>query len=843
MNWRWIVLMAWRDSRKNRSRLFLFVSSIVLGIAALVAMNSFNENLSRNIDDQAAQLIGADLELESRRKPSEEALIFIDSLQRISEGYAREERFMSMIRFPKAEGSRLVQVRSLSGAFPFYGQLKTNPSGGSEDFGLTRSALVDHSLMLQFDAQLQDSIQLGLNSFVIGGRLVGAPGQTTISGAMAPTVFVPLKYLEGSGLRQMGSRIDYYYYFKFSSDFDVDQFVKKMDDRFSDLQLRHSTVSSTKEDTGRSFSDVTQFMELIGFIALLLGCIGISSAVHIYMREKLVTVAILRCMGTTPRQAFFIFLIQLAVMGFIGGIVGALLGTSVQYILPLVMQEFLPIVLDNQVSWYAIAQGVSLGIIIAVLFALVPLMAIRHISPLNTLRVGNESDTVKTDPLKWWIYGVILVFIVLFARLQLDDWMQTLFFTLGISLTFLFLYAVSQGLIILVRRYFPSGWPYLWRQGLSNLYRPHNQTVVLIVSIGLGTALIATLFFVQDILLQRVQRSSSEKQANMILFDIQSAQKEAIKQRIIAEGLPVLEEVPVVTLQVAAVNGDNLADIASDSSSRISSRVFRNEIRATYRDSLSDAEEITSGIWHGQVKSGDTAQVSLEKRYADQIGIQIGDRLLLNVQGVMIPAIVSSLREVDWNRFQTNFRMVLAKGSIDDAPQFHVLMTRVEGESESAAFQQLVVNQFPNVSVIDMNAVLEILDELLGKIGFIIQFMGTFSILTGVVVLISAVMISKYQRIRENVLLRTLGASRKQIVIITVCEYLFLGVFSSVAGLMVALLASNLLAVFVFQSAFVPGIGVILLLILFVSVLTVGIGTLNSLSVLNRSPLEVLRKE
>jgi putative ABC transport system permease protein len=355
--------------------------------------------------------------------------------------------------------------------------------------------------------------------------------------------------------------------------------------------------------------------------------------------------------------------------------------------------------------------------------------------------------------------------------------------------------------------------------------------------------LIATLFFVQDILLQRVQRASSDKQANMVLFDIQSAQKDAVKQRIIAAGLPVIEEVPIVTLQVAAVNGKNLADVVSDSSSRISSRVFRNEIRATYRDSLSDAEQITSGIWQGRVEPGDTAQVSLEKRYADQTGIQIGDRLLLNVQGVMMPAMVSSMREVDWNRFQTNFRMVLAAGSIDDAPQFHVVMTRVDGERESAAFQQLVVNQFPNVSVIDMNAVLQILDDLLGKIGFIIQFMGTFSILTGVVVLISSVMISKYQRIRENVLLRTLGASRKQIVIITVCEYLFLGIFSSVTGLLVALLASNLLAVFVFQSAFVPGIGFMLLLILFVSALTVGIGTLNSLSILNRSPLEVLRKE
>lgn len=245
----------------------------------------------------------------------------------------------------------------------------------------------------------------------------------------------------------------------------------------------------------------------------------------------------------------------------------------------------------------------------------------------------------------------------------------------------------------------------------------------------------------------------------------------------------------------------------------------------------------------GDVSPGEVGQVSLEKSYAKRIGVEIGDSLLFNVQGVEIPAIVSSFREVDWNRFQSNFRVVFAKGIIDNAPKFYLIMTHVDDENQSATFQQAIVNRFPNVSVIDINTAIGILESLLQRISFVIQFIGSFSILTGLVVLIASVRISKYQRLRENVLLRTLGASRRQVFTITASEYLLLGILASVTGIIIALIASNLLGIFIFETAFVPSIVFILVLIVLVSILTVAIGVINSLSVLNRSPLEALRKE
>ncbi|MBD1423050.1 ABC transporter permease [Sphingobacterium chuzhouense] len=843
MNWRWIFLMAWRDSRKNRSRLLLFISSIVFGIAALVAMKSFNKNLKRDIDKQAALLIGADLDLRSTRKPDSSTLAFIDSIKNLSEQMATEERFMSMIRFPKADGSRLVQVRALTGDFPFYGNLETLPHDAYKRFGKEPEVLVEKTLLIQYGAEVGDSVQLGINDFVVSGNLVAQPGQTAMRGAMAPTVFVPLAHLENSGLQQTGSRIEYHYYFKFPSQLRADDFVEQQKERLSQLQLRSATVSTTKENTGRSFSDMAHFMELVGFVALLLGCIGVSSAVHIYIREKLVSVAILRCLGTSSRQAFFIFLVQFASIGLIGGILGATLGTLIQYAIPIVMQDIVPVALSNRISLKAITEGIGLGLVISVLFALLPLISVRHISPLHSLRVSDEPQPLWKDSLRWWIYLLILIFIIVFARLQLNEWTQTLFFISGLGLTFALLYGVANGFMYLIRRYFPKKWPYLWRQGLSNLYRPNNQTIVLLISIGLGTALIATLFFVQDMLLQRVKIASAENQANMVLFDIQPPQRDTIKNMTREAGLPIVEDVPIITMQLTAINGKRANDYLSDSTSTVSARSFRGEIRATFRDSLTLSEKVAEGHWIGSTTPGEVGQVSLEKSYANRIGVAIGDSLLFNVQGVEIPAIVSSFREVDWNRFQSNFRVVFAKGSIDNAPKFYLMMTHVDDENQSATFQQAIVNRFPNVSVIDINTAIDILESLLQRIAFVIQFIGSFSILTGLVVLIASVRISKYQRLRENVLLRTIGASRRQVFTITASEYLLLGILASITGIIIALIASNLLGIFIFETVFAPSIVFIFVLTVLVSTLTVGIGITNSLSVLNRAPLEALRKE
>ena len=840
---RWIARMAWRDSRKSRSRLFLFISSIIIGIAALVAIFSLGDNLAKDIDKQAANLIGADFVIQTNRELSADGQAIVDTVRGLSTNYSAEQRFASMVLFANNGGTRLVEIRALGGDFPYYGKLETVPEAAGTTFRKHRQALVDKTLMLQFDAHVGDSVKVGEVMFEIAGRLEQAPGQSGLSTAVAPAVFIPLEHLSATGLNQKGSRINYNYYFQLAEGTDADKLGEGLDSLMEIQRMGYDTIASRKRETGRSFADLNKFLSLVGFVALLLGCIGVSSAIHIYIKEKLNSIAILRCLGASSRQAFLIFLAQVLGVGLIGSAIGSILGTLVQQLLPLVLRDFVPVAISSDISWWAIAQGIGLGVCMSVLFALLPLISIRNIAPLNTLRLSLDTPSPIKDRWSWFIYGLIALFIFGYAYLQLDGAAQTVAFTLGVVLAFLVLYAAANFLVWLVRRFFPSSWNYLWRQGLSNLFRPNNQTVILIIAIGLGTAFIATLFSVQGMLITRVSLSSSENQPNMVLFDIQPSQKAEVAELVAAQGLPVLDEVPIVTVQLEAINGITADDARRDSTIEVSRRALGGELRSTYRSELSDSEKITAGEWVGETHAGDTALVSLEMDYASRIRVEVGDELLFNVQGVRIPAIVGSLREVDWNRVQTNFRLIFPKGVIDDAPQFHVLMTRVPNEAASARMQQEVVRQFPNVSIIDLGLILSVLDTILDKIGFVIRFMGGFSILTGFVVLIASVMISKYQRVKESVLLRTMGATRRQILAITALEYFFLGGIASLTGVLLAVGGSWALAVFSFEIPFTPDIALMALLILSIALLTVLIGLINSRGITQRPPLEILRKE
>ncbi|RIJ41661.1 ABC transporter permease [Pontibacter oryzae] len=837
--------MAWRDSRRNRSRLALFISSIVLGIAALVAINSFSDNLRTDIDSQAKSLIGADLVIAANKEIEPEMQQLLDS---IGTGGDRsdEVRFVSMVLFKSTGGTRLVQVRALEqGGFPYYGAIETEPASASSTFRSSgRQALVDHTLLLQYNTKPGDSIKVGNQTFEIAGALNKIPGQTAMTATIAPAVYIPRRYLEETGLLQRGSRISYYQYYKLPASTDPDKLVKKLEPRLEEAGFGFDTIETRKESTGKAYEDLARFLALVGFVALLLGCVGVASAVHVYIREKLPSIGVLRCLGVSGTQAFLIYLFQVMAMGLIGSIVGAILGSLIQLYLPELFKTFLPVEVTVAVSWAAIFQGIAIGVIISVLFALLPLLSIRNVSPLITLRAGVEHTSGSKDKLRWAVYFLIVAFIFVFSYLQLGTWLQALAFTAGVFVSFFILALIAKLMMWLVKRFFPVGWGYVWRQSLANLYRPNNQTLLLTVSIGLGTALIATLFLMQRILLSEVAFAGSENQPNLVLFDIQNAQKDQVAQLTKAQGLPVLQYVPVVTMRLEEIGGLTAADVRKDTTLGIPDWAYTREYRVTYRDSLISSETSIAGDW--QNKIADTTgpiPISLEDRYAERLKVALGDTLLFNVQGALLPTVVANLREVEWNRVQSNFLVVFPKGVLEEAPQFHVLMTRTETDQQAASFQQTLVQQFPNVSAIDLGLILETLDDILGKISFVIRFMALFSITTGLLVLIGSINNSKYQRIQESVLLRTLGASRRQILSINAFEYLLLGTLAAGTGIILAVGASWALAIFSFEVAFVPDLSPLLPVFLGITLLTVFIGMLNSRGILNRPPLEVLRRE
>ena len=846
----WLWKMAWRDSRRSRQRLFLFMSAIVLGIAALVAINSFGDNLARSIDEQAQELLGADLVLSSGRFPGKKTLASLDSA---SVDRSSEVSFASMVFFPKTQGVRLAQVKALggkdttsTGRFPYYGAWETQPASAVALFRKAAKtarplALVDDALLIQFGAKLGDSVKVGNTMFQIAGRVLKTPGQSAVTTTVAPTVFIAQPLLAQTGLLQPGSRATYKLFYQFAPGTNIEKYRKQIEPQLDKEGLNSDTVAERKKQTGRVFADLTRYLNLVAFMALLLGCVGVASAVHLYVKEKVASVAVLRCLGASGRQAFLIFLIQTALMGFLGAILGTLLGSGVQWLLPEVFGSFLPVDVTVAVSWRAVVQGVGTGLVIAVLFALLPLLVVRKISPLRTLRTSYEDDTAGRDPWQWVVYAAIVLFITGFAYWQIRDYKLALGFTAGLGVVFAVLTGLAQLLMVLVRRFFPVSWSYVWRQSLANLYRPQNQTLVLVISIGLGTFLMATLYLTQNLLLGRVELSGSGKQPNMVLFDIQNEQKAGIRDLVVQHKLPLLQQVPVVTMRLAEINGRTVEDIQKDTTDQTPNWALTREYRVTYRDSLIDSEKQLSGKLPGLTDS--TTYISVEQGYLNRLKLKLGDNLTFDVQGAMIETTVGGTREVDWNRVQTNFLIVFPTGVLEQAPQFNVLMTRVPTTQQAAAFQRDLVLNYPNVSAIDLGLILKTVDEILDKISFVIRFMALFSIITGLLVLGSSVVISKYQRMQESVLLRTLGANRRQILSITLIEYLLLGVLAAFSGILLSLFGTWALAYFVFEVPFVPNFVPLLVVAAVVTSVTILIGLFNSRDVLVRSPLEVLRAE
>ncbi len=836
-----ILKMAWRDSRRNRARLFLFISAITVGVAALTAVRSFSYNLTRDIDRESKTLLGADLMIRASQPAPDSILNQVESWD-VEKSKALN--FVSMVRFPKNGGTRLSLIRALEGDFPFYGKWKTLPEDSWQTFRSKSTALVDHALMLQFNLQPGDSIQVGNIIVPIEGDLLSSPGRAGVASSVAPVVFIPAHLLDSTGLVQRGSRIDYQYFYKMKTGADPDLLLKPLEKSMEKANLDWDTVSSRKQSIGTAFGNFGTFLNLVGFISLLLGCIGVAGAVHIYIKDKLPTVAILRCLGASGRKAFYVYLLQVAGIGFIGALSGALLGSLIQKLLPVLVRDLLPIEdVSTDLSLVAVGQGVALGLTVAVLFALLPLSGILNTSPLRTLRASFGEQENNDRWLRWGVYSLILGAIVLFSKWLIGNWTETLFFIGGIAAAFVLLYVIAILTTWAVRRFFPRRWSYIFRQGIANLFRPENQTVLLVVTIGLGTMLLSTLFLTQNLLLKQIAFSGSGNQPNMILFDIQANDKDSVAALVRQFNMPVMQQVPVVTTRVETIDGINKVQDEADSTKARPSWVWDREYRVTFRDTLIDTEEITEGAWVGTHQPGKPIQVSISDGLQKATKAKIGTKIVFNVQGTRMECEVASVRKVDFNRIQTNFLVLFPKGVLERAPQFHVIVSRVTEAEQSARFQSELVRRYPGISAIDLTQILKSVDEVLRKVSFVIRFMALFSILTGLLVLISSIYQSKFARIRESVLLRTLGASRKQILGIISLEYFLLGALACLAGVGLSVIGAWALARFAFKIPFSPEWWPLFTTFGVITSLTVIIGLLNSREVVTKPPLEVLRSE
>lgn len=828
----WTWKMAWRDSRTQRLRLVIFSLAIVSGIAALVAIHSLKASVQSGIETQAKELLGSDLQISSRQPVTAEELA---RLSTIASRISREVAFPSMMKFPSGD-ARLVQVRGIEGAYPFFGKVETTPADAWSRMPYESGVLLEPAMLDQFGAKIGDTVELGsLKLKILGTTEKGAPRASRFSG-FAPEAYLRLSDLEQSGLLGSNSMASYQVHLELPNNTLPSRPLKeKFRADFPDTTWRLETPDDRRENLGDALELFQQFLGILALASLALGAIGVAGAVHAHVTRRIPTVAILRCLGAPGQLASAIYFAQAGALALAGAAFGASLGIALQIGVLTVFKDALPITVAPSPEWKIVAQTTAAGFAICCGFALIPLMKIRDISPAATLRGGAtlQSGWLRTLP----VYLLLVILLVALALTNDDNWKRAVSLVGGLAVAFGVIIGVAKALMAITRKLVTPRWPYLLRQGISNLHRPGNQTLLFLLSLGLGTFLLVTILSAGKLINNRLSITNSKDSPSLYLIDVQPDQIDGVIDLVKSQNLPVLESAPMVTMRIQSIRGVPVAEAKG-----VPRWVARREFRSTYRDFMNPTETLLSGVWHKTIPDPNgPVPLSLEEGIAQDLRVGLGDLITLDVQGQPVEAKVTSIRKVDWSRFNLNFFMVFPPGVLEDAPGFNVVTTRTPNPAASGALQRSLAQDFANVSAIDLTQILETVRDILGKISLVVSVLGGFTVLAGLPILIGTLLNGRDVRLKESVLLRTLGASARQVRAILTIEYATLGLLSSLTGVLLATGANAALAIFVFKTSPAPDASLLVTAFLTATGLSILGGLALSRGVTNHPPLEILR--
>lgn len=839
--------LAWRESRTARRRLLVYMSSISLGVAALVAIDSFASNTQSSVRDQSRALLGGDVAFSSNQKFPAAIDSLLDTLATGDVRLARVTTFGSMAFVARTGGTRLAQVRAVTGDYPLYGDVVTEPVGAWRRLRSAPIAVVDPTLLVALNARVGDTLSVGYATFEIAGTITSIPGDPGISSAFGPRVYIADTWLSETQLLGFGSRAQYEAFVKLPANVRLAKWTAPLRPKMLKANVRMRTVVQQEVTFTEAIGQMASFLGLVGLIALLLGGVGVASGVHAFVTRKVDTVAVLRCLGATSAQVLLIYVLQAAAMGLLGAAIGAALGIAIQFALPVMVQDFLPLDVTVSLVPTAIGTGLVVGVCVALIFALRPLLALRRVSPLQALRRDDAALTAASlrDPATQLVNITLVASVILLALARADSVPRGLMFAAGIGTSLVVLYIAAVLLSEAARRIVRPSWPYVLRQGVANLYRPANQTRSVVIALGFGSFLVSTIFLVQTNLVRQFDMTAAAAKGNVVMFDIQDDQRAGVEREIADGKHRLISMTPIVTMRIAKINGMDPQTHAEQAGDGRGNWAFRREYRSTFRDTTVVTEKVIAGTWFGAHSPSDTLhEVSLERDLANNnLHVAIGDIITWDVQGVLISTKVTSLRDVDWGRFDPNFFAVFDPAALNNAPRQWAAVAAVADERAIAPLQRRIVEQYPNVASLDISLVRRTIGEIVNRVSLAVRFLALFSLAMGVPVLLSAVAATRRDRLRESVLLKTLGATQRQVMRILFTEYALLGSLGALCGMGLATLGGWALVTFVFEAPFRVALGPTAAIAAAMLGMAVGIGLLTARDVFRETPMAALRAE
>jgi putative ABC transport system permease protein len=800
--------------------------------------------LDRGLGREARALVGGDVELRSARPLPEAAERALDRLATRGAESVRIRELVGMARELTGTRSLLVEVKAIDGPYPLYGRFEATVAATSPGQAIAGGGvLVEDALLARLGVRVGDDVLIGLARFTIRGVIRREPDRPG-GLALGPRMMIDGRELARTGLVQLGSRVRYRTLLRLPGTMAPSVARGALMAQISDPGVRITTFDESQAGLRRFFVQITSYLGLVGLVSLLVGGIGVAFAVRTFVRRQMTSIAILKTLGATSRVMLSTYLLQTQALGLLGSLAGAAIGIGVQPLLARMLVGILPFSVEPRADPWTIARGLAMGVLTALLAALWPLLEVRAVRPSLILRRHVDLAAARAGGRPWLVALPIGATLAALSIWQAGSLKAGGIFVAAAVGGLALLLAVARSLTWLSRRA-PRRRGFAWRHGLANLDRPGGHTTGVVVALGAGVMLLMATALLEASLGRQIDHERRRDAPSFFFVDVQPDQRDRFVATVAGTGArpPVLT--PIVRGRLAAVDGTPVTRTLVDSRGGPADEAawfLIREYALTFGPSLPPGNAILRGRWWTPDEAARAPRVSVEEDAARHLRVDVGGRLAFDVQGVRVEAEITSIRKVDWQSLSTNFFVIFSPGALDGAPLSYVATTRIDAAGE-ATLQDAVVSAFPNVIAIPVRDVLERAAGVLGQLALAVRAVALFSIAAGLVVLFGALVASRYQRLYDSVVLRTLGATRGAVARAFAVEYGCLGAAAGVGGTALAALLAWIVLTYILDAPWTFPPATLALGIAATIAVSITAGFLATYRLLGEKPLPVLRRE
>ncbi len=844
--------LAWREIRNSRRFSLFFIFNLVLGLLGFVYLDTFKVALDQSLSERSQVLLSADLAVSARRPLTDQE---DKTLHELLPSGTREGRLIEMYSMIASDKtSRLAEIAMIDETYPFYGELqlqaqKKITSESAKTVVKTPSVWIYPELALQLGVKSGDFVKLGDSKLKVDDLIVNDSGEVWRGFSLATRVYMGLSQIEQTHLLRKGSTAYWSRLFLFPKNTDVEKLAKKLDLELKDPAVQVRTHRNASEEVGRLLGYLNDYLGLVALVALFLAGIGAGYLFRSFLSRRTKEIAILTSLGVTNRMARRIYLLQLGILGGIAAIITCAIAATTLPLASWAVSPYLPFPVDLHLSMRTTLISFALGSFGSILICYPVLMKIKELNPSGLFQESANPDSRFS---KRQLFGAIPGISVLAA---LSFWQAHSFkvggLFLAVFLGSLTLLAFCGSAVLSLLKVFENSAGFGLRTSIRNLRRSRLSSISCFVAIGIGMLLLNLIPMIQSSLNTELTKPADSEIPSLFLFDIQEEQLSALKEYLTKSQIQLLSLSPLIRSRLSSINGQPFEKKASDQSfaTREEEQKTRSRNRGynlSYRTSFSSAEKIVKGRdFSGRFDSSADApaEISLERRFAERLGIQIGDTLEFDIQGIPIQGKVVNFRKVRWTSFQPNFFILFQPGVLDDAPKTYIAAIPKIPLEQKLSLQNGVVQRFPNVSMIDVSDLAKKILEVFGQMSGALRVMAWLSLFAGFVVLFSISSHQASSRRQETNLLKVLGARFSDVRRMIVIEFAILGFCASAFGVVLSYIVSWLVTEFLFDGTWIFTWKTPLISIVAAGLLASQTALIAAWRVLKQKPIALLQSE